>query len=192
MITVQLKENQFYIAVNLSGAKIHDVRKNNASVRIIMSDVELLCNFKELNFHYPDISYSNWINDKYISNEYGAEDFEHVTYLDTLIFTIDHPKFYYEGYLDSFIELLNRVDSDETGDLKNTYTFAGILNNDYDEFEIYTNSLIEMSYDSATLDLSIQTHLTEQTMTTNTIYKNDRANKLRKNNTSNHLELNYF
>ncbi|WP_336046148.1 hypothetical protein [Solibacillus ferritrahens] len=191
MNTIKLKENQFYIAVNLSGAKIHDIVKNNSSVRIIMSDVDLLCNFKELNFHSPDISYSDWINDKYISKEYSPEDFEHVTYLDKLVFTIDNPKFYYEGYLDSFIELLNRVDSGITDDFNHTYNFAGILDKDYDEFEICTNNPIEMSYEPIMLDLSIQSHLNSET-TISKISINDPANKLRKNNSSNNLELSFY
>lgn len=157
MEMITLSEDQFYISIGMSEAEIASISYEENILTIIAKNVDLLCDFSNIEFYSPQITYDEWLNNKYFSNTFNEDDFDHISFFDAVKFVIHNPKIYYEGSLDQFIFTLGEFDFDEIDSRPYSYTFGGSLkDSNHDEFEICSNQLIEFYYNKHELQRVIQ------------------------------------
>ena len=157
MKNILLSEDQFSISIGMSEAKILKIEYQDNKLVIIARDVELLCDFNELEFYSPEISYDQWLNDKYQSNTAHAENFDHVSFFEEVIFYIPNPRIYYEGSQTQFIDLLGEFDFKDYNSYPYSYIFGGTLDDsNHDEFEVCNNQPIMIMFDDEKLERFIK------------------------------------
>lgn len=160
MNNVTLSENQFSISIGMSEAEILGIDYANDSLTIIAKNVELLCDFRELDFYSPNISYDEWLNMKYFSDNLHEENFQHIKLLDVVKFVIHNPRIFYEGTQIHFIDILGSFDIKNYDTYPYSYLFGGTIeDSNHDEFEVCSNQNIEFYYNYEQLKYQIQRNI---------------------------------
>ncbi|MGE6719556.1 hypothetical protein ACQKGD_19650 [Peribacillus frigoritolerans] len=140
-----LTENQFLIAIGMSEAKIIYLHYHEQKLHLKATGINVLFDFSKLDLFNPDISYDEWLKIKYIDPSDDREQFKHIFIDDEAEFIIDNPTIYYEGEQDQFHTLLGRFDLNPIDNAQHKYIFGGIYQDSaHDEFEVHTNSPIEL------------------------------------------------
>jgi len=154
---VYLTEDQFLIAIGMSEAIITSVQHLKNKILLTATGIDVLFNFSQLEIHNPDISYDDWLRIKYIGTHTDRDDCKHVFVDSELEFIINDPYIFYEGNQNQFLELLGTISLYPIDDAKHKYIFGGTyLDSAHDEFEIQSNSPIELN-----IPESVVVHLSE-------------------------------
>ncbi|KAA0770779.1 hypothetical protein DN392_22710 [Bacillus sp. BB51/4] len=158
-MNITLSEDQFSISIGMSEAEILSIDYYDDNLIIIAQNVELLCDFRNLEFYSPQISYDDWLNLKYISDQVHEENLDHINFFDQVKFVIPNPRIYYEGLQHQFIDILGDFEIKNYDSYPYSYIFGGtIKNSNHDEFEVCSSQYINFHYDDVQLKNEITKH----------------------------------
>lgn len=170
-MSITLSADQFSISIGMSEAEILNIEYLDDDLIITARNVELLCDFGNLEFHSPKISYDEWLNEKYLSDNIHEENFDHINFFDQVDFVIPNPKIYYEGTQNQFIDILGNFEIKNYDSYPFSYTFGGTIGeSNHDEFEVCSNQNITFSYNELQLKRQIEEYLSGHSGNKDKIY----------------------
>ncbi|KRE10129.1 hypothetical protein ASE46_00770 [Bacillus sp. Root239] len=159
-MNITLSEDQFSISIGMSEAEILSIKYEDDNLIIDAQNVELLCDFHNLEFYSPRISYDEWLHRKYISDQVHEEDFDHINFFEQVTFVVPNPKIYYEGLQNQFIDILGDFEIKNYDSYPYSYIFGGsIAHSNHDEFEVCSNQDIKFHFSDTQLKFAIQKRL---------------------------------
>lgn len=159
-MNIKLSEDQFSISIGMSEAEILSIEYHNNHLIISAQNVELLCDFHDLEFFSPQMSYDEWLNHKYISDQIHEENYDHINFFDPVTFVIPNPRIYYEGLQHQFIDILGNFELKNYDSYPYSYIFGGAIeHSNHDEFEVCSNQYIMFHYDDIKLKREIEKYL---------------------------------
>lgn len=157
---ITLSEDQFSISIGMSEAEILSIEYKDDNLIINAKNVELLCDFRNLEFYSPQISYDEWLNRKYISEQVHEDNFDHINFFDEVTFVIPNPKIYYEGLQHDFIDILGDFEIKNYDSYPYSYIFGGSIgHSNHDEFEVCSNQDVKFYFSGALLKNEIEKRL---------------------------------
>ncbi|MDA1526338.1 hypothetical protein COD67_01810 [Bacillus cereus] len=198
-MNITLSEDQFSISIGMSEAEILNIEYHDDNLIISAQNVELLCDFHYMKFYSPQISYDEWLNLKYTSDQFHEENLDHINFFDQVTFVIPNPRIYYEGLQHQFIDILGNFEIKNYDSYPYSYIFGGTIeHSNHDEFEVCSNQYIQFYYDDEKLEDEINKHLLGYSRNADKIHfdteRELKRQKLSRKNTSSEsklLELNF-
>lgn len=145
VLKIHFTQDQFQIAIDMSEVEFHSFYFDDQKLFIEASLVNVMYNFSKNEVFISNISYQEWLENKYIKNSETDDRYDYILIDDIVTFVIDEPYVCYEGVQVQFIEEFSKFNLTSNKSPIHTYIFGGIFkNSSYDEFEVFSNSPIEI------------------------------------------------